>query len=1216
VNWNPLSFRSSRKPARPRPPRAARLDVERLESRLAPAVNVLTFHNDLASTGLNPNEIQLTPANVHVGSFGKLFTTAMDGQVYAQPLVDTGVTITNGPNTQPGAAGVHDVVYVATEHDSLFALDARGGAVLWQRSFLDLANANNNTLGATAIGAVPSADTGSTDLVPEVGITGTPVIDPNTALLYVVVKSKETIGGAAHYVQRLHAVNLADGTDAVAPYLIGDTTNDNANNTPIYVYGNGDGHVTDPYNGTGTEVVQFNALREHQRAALSLVNNTVYVAWASHGDNGPYHGWVAAWDVASLAGRGFQLKGVFNTSPSGGLAGIWQGGGRLAFEADGSAFYFETGNGAGGTGNPVADGNYYEALVKVVADPGTGPAHQNKNGWGLRAADYFVPFSWVALDNADEDFGSAAPLLLPDAAGIPGHPHLLVAAGKEGKIYLVDRDNLGQFDPNNDRVLNAIPDGSGHNTPPVLLGGALSTAAYWGGKIYWISGYSNAAIALVVNANGTLAITSQTAIQDFGFVPGSAVVSANGATNGIVWLMDRAANQIHAYDATTLATELWNSGQRPGGADAPGAVVKFAVPTVANAMVYVGTSTSLVAYGLGAEADSVPNSPTLSAAVLSASSVNLTWTDATAPPNTATGYRIEQSTDNVTFTQVTTAPVGATALAVGGLTPSTTYYFRIRGFNALGNSAYSNTASAVTTGGLQAPNAPSALGATPAAATAVTLTWTDNAGNQDGYHLDRATDADFTQGLTTQDLPATPATFTDTAAGLAPGGTYFYRLRAFNAAGASDNSNVAVVTIPLAPAKPTDAQVTSVTANAIALTWTDNAGRSATNYVILRKAGAGSFVTYATLPARNATPPSAYAWSDTGVSPGTAYEYHIEAVNISGHNDFAGANASALTAPPGALRATVQNGVVNLSWDAPAGALSYNVYRGTQAGGEGPTPIATGLTTSAYTDAAVTPRVAYFYVVTAVNANAGHVPALPGEGAPSNETSATVPLALLDGDLPVVPDSPPPAKLLDAAQALAHSREHYTQFVIQAYQQYLKRLPDGPGLDFWVGNMLAGVYSDERVESFFLGSQEYIANHGGTGPAWVTGMYQDLLGRTPSAAEVQGWVRALDGGTSADAVALGFAASPEREGQRVRFNYQTYLGRVPRPDEVDLWVNGFLAGLANEALVAGFVGSPEYYQNPQKAWGNKAAWVAWAYRDVLFRNARVSEVNGWLQFLG
>src|SRR5262249_33888128 len=183
---------------------------------------------------------------------------------------------------------------------------------------------------------------------------------------------------------------------------------------------------------------------------------------------------------------GWKLSGVLTPPPSGAEAGIWRAGGRLASEADGTAFYSETGNGPGGHGNPVldangfpTDGSYYEALIKAVADPASTPTNQNKNGWGLKVADYFIPFNQVALDNADQDFGSGAPTLLPDSAGLAGVPHLMVATGKQGKIYLVNRDNLGKFDPNNDHVLNAVPDGSGHNTPPVQLGGGLSTAAFF-----------------------------------------------------------------------------------------------------------------------------------------------------------------------------------------------------------------------------------------------------------------------------------------------------------------------------------------------------------------------------------------------------------------------------------------------------------------------------------------------------------------------------------------------------------------------------------------------------------------------------------------------------------------------------------------------------------------------------------------------------------------
>jgi uncharacterized delta-60 repeat protein len=223
--------------------------------------------------------------------------------------------------------------------------------------------------------------------------------------------------------------------------------------------------------------------------------------------------------------------------------------------------------------------------------------------------------------------------------------------------------------------------------------------------------------------------------------------------------------------------------------------------------------------------------------------------------------------------------------------------------------------------------------------------------------------------------------------------------------------------------------------------------------------------------------------------------------------------------------------------------------------------------------------------------------------------SSGIALAAYQGPQPL------PPHIYDAAKAFTHSKEHYTQFVVNAYQQYLKRTPDAAGLNFWVSHMQAGTYSDEQVEAFFIGSAEYIANHGGTGQGWVTGMYQDLLGRTPTAAEVQAWVNALNAGTPATAVALGFAASPEREGQRVRGNYQTYLGRAPSTAEVEEWVNAFVGGVSNEDMVAGFVGSPEYFANPQKGQDDWARWISEAYQDVLARPAAANEIASWLQFL-
>lgn len=1212
--------------------------IESLEKRLMLSTNVLSFHGDLTDNGLNATENQLTPANVAVGSFGKLFTTPVDGQVYAEPLVITNITINAGPNTRAGAAGLHSsIVLVATEHDSLYAIDGSvaGGAILWQRTFLDPTVAANNTLGATAITTVPNADVGSTDINPEIGITGTPVIDASTNIAYVVVTTKETINGVANYVQRLHAINLSDGTDATTPFLIAATNNGNTNTTPIYVYGTGDGAVTDPYNNTGQQVVQFNALREAQRAGLTLVNGQIYVAWASHGDQGPYHGWVVSWNISNIKTTGFQLSGVLNATPNGGLGGIWQGAGKLAFEPDGSAFYFVTGNGPSVHPNPTinaagfpSDADYYESLVKVVADPTTSPTNQNPNGWGMKVADYFIPYNQVALDNADRDFGSGGVLVLPPSAGIPGHPNLLVVSGKEGKIYLIDRNNLGKYNPTGDNVLNAVPNGSGNNTPPVQIGGSLSTPAYYNGLIYWTGGYSSSAEALQINPNGTLSIVSQTT-DNFGYLPGSAVVSSNGTTGGIVWVMDRNTNEIHAYDASTFATELWNSGEKAGGADSVGAVVKFATPTVANGEVYVGTTSSLVVFGLTPPANATPAAPLLSAVALSASSINLKWADYTVAPNLASGYAIEESTDGVNFSQITTAPPGSTSIAIGGLNALTTYYFRMRGYNGLGSGAYSNVASAQTsnavalldysqgfaaaassmtlngfthlngsllqltngngfenssafsnsavdvtkfttqfqfqigagvntadgftfciqgvgptalggsggglgygtdgvnggptinnsvaikfdlysnagegpdstglylngnnptnlnsidlsstginlhsgdtfqvnmtydgatltvtildtvtqatatqtysvnipsivgggtayvgftagTGGVvatqsilswtfspnaqQAPNAPSALGGSPANATTINLSWTNNATNQTGYHLDRATDPNFVDNLITQTLPASATTFTDTYTGLAPGQTFYYRLRAFNTAGDSANSNSVAVAIPLAPAKPSNALVANVTTSEIDLTWTDNAGTTAASYLILRSVNGGTFTQYASLPALTA--PGTYTWSDLNLTPGTAYEYHIEAINSSGNNDFVGANAVTLTTPPTALTATATTTAVNLSWAAPLGAVQFNVFRGTAPGAESTTPLAVVTTGTTYSDTTAVPGVTYYYTVAAVNGNISHVPVIPSQSAISNEASATIASATI---------APVPMNLVASAAAI------------------------------------------------------------------------------------------------------------------------------------------------------------------------------------------------------
>ena len=499
----------------------------------------LTHRNDNARTGQNLQELALTPATVNQTQFGKIFSCAVDGYVYAQPLYV--------PNLAIPGQGSHNVVFVATEHDSVIAFDADNTACaqLWTTSFIDP---------RAGITTVPSDDVLSADIVPEIGITGTPVIDAQAQTLYVVAKTKEN----GIYVQRLHALDITTGAEKFGGPIV----------IQASVPGTGDG--TDGVN------IPFNALTQNQRAALLLVNGVVYVAFGSHGDTDPYHGWLLGYDAATL-----QQVAAFNATPNGAQGGIWQTGGGPSADSAGNIFVI-TGNGtfdanAGGT-------DFGDSFLKLSASGGV-----------LTPVDFFTPFNQAFLASADLDLGTTSPVLLPDQTDT-SHPHLAIGAGKDGNAYLVDRDNMGQFNPNdNTQIVQTIAVSSSAFF-------VFGSPAFWQNNVYFAP---NLDPLKAFHLSGGLLSDSPTSQSSatFGFLGASPMISANGSTDGIVWLLDNNAfatsgpSVLYAYDATDVSRELYDSTQA-GSRDQAGPAVKFTVPTVANGKVYVAGQNQVAVFGL------------------------------------------------------------------------------------------------------------------------------------------------------------------------------------------------------------------------------------------------------------------------------------------------------------------------------------------------------------------------------------------------------------------------------------------------------------------------------------------------------------------------------------------------------------------------------------------------------------------------------------------
>ena len=500
-------------------------------------IMMLTYHNDNLRTGQNPQETVLTTENVNSSKFGKAFSYTVDGAIYAQPLYVQNLLIP--------VHGVRNVVYIVTEHNSVYAFDAdqKAPGTLWHVDFVD----------GSIVTPVPCADESQACdfLGTEIGITSTPAIDLDTKTLYVCAFAKT----GDSYAYRLHALDLRTGSERFGwPVLIQGS-----------VPGTGDG--SDGVN------VAFNAHNHLQRSALLLANGVVYVAFASFADAHPYHGWLFGYDTHRL-----KPPTVLNLTPNGAGAGIWQSGAGPASDSAGN-IYVVTGN---GTFDADLGGQAFgDSFVKFMPEASS-PS----------VVDFFTPFNQASMDAVDHDLGAGGPLLLPDQGG--NHPHLMLAGGKEGTLYLVDRDNMGHFlAGDNSQIVQPLEK---------IVGEVFSTPAFWESKVY-IAGVADSLKVFKMNEGLLSTAPASHSANVFGFPGATPTVSANGSREGIVWVLENAAFRVqqpailHAYDANDVSHELYNS-QQAGTRDTLPIGVGFGVPTVANGRVYVGTLTELDVFGL------------------------------------------------------------------------------------------------------------------------------------------------------------------------------------------------------------------------------------------------------------------------------------------------------------------------------------------------------------------------------------------------------------------------------------------------------------------------------------------------------------------------------------------------------------------------------------------------------------------------------------------
>ncbi|MGH8133593.1 MAG: pyrrolo-quinoline quinone, partial [Steroidobacteraceae bacterium] len=494
------------------------------------------YKNDLARSGQNLTESTLTPANVNSATFGKLRVLATDGKVDAQPLYLSALAITGA---------THNVVFVATENDTVYAFGADSGAILWQKSLL-------------GSGEVPSDDRGCGQVTPTIGITATPVIDRSAGahgVIYLVAMSVASAGGTYH--QRLHALDVTSGAE-----LSG-----------------GPAEIAAVYPASGGGSNTFEAGSYEERAALLLSNGVIYTSWTSHCDNAPYTGWIIAYAATTLA-----QTAVLNVAPNsaGGGPAIWMAGGGPATDSAGN-IYLLTANGLFEptlvNGFP-SGGDYGNSFLKISTTGGT-----------LTVADYFTMSNEVSESNMDQDLGSGGAMLLPDMTDSGGTTrHLALGAGKDGSIYVVNRDSMGKFSASANNIWQQL--GSG--------GGVWSTPAYFNGTVYY--GPVGAPLEAFPVSGAQLASSPASRSAGSFAYPGTApAVSASGSANGIVWAYENSgsgAAVLHAYDASNLAHELYNSTMAASSRDSFGSGNKFITPTIADGKVFAGTTSGVAVFGV------------------------------------------------------------------------------------------------------------------------------------------------------------------------------------------------------------------------------------------------------------------------------------------------------------------------------------------------------------------------------------------------------------------------------------------------------------------------------------------------------------------------------------------------------------------------------------------------------------------------------------------